>query len=428
VFTGTDFGDGMVSGLFEVRSNGKGQTIFLTDTGLSGPGCTYGSAAWSRDGARIAFLSHCSDQPSSIQVVNSDLTAARVLVQSNGIDAGPAWSPDGKTVLFGEDGRISAIGSDGRNKRTLTAQLGDYAARFSPDGTRIVFESKRDRNLEIYVMNADGSGQTKLTNDPAGDVSPSWQPLPAGSPPPPPPKLAPSPTPASAPRPPRLGPECHASRVVADFNGLLDGPDLSLDVATVALARCLLTPQERTGDYNTRYALDVRWGPVYKGGSAEGVVPIPDCHTSCRAFGAVDINKDGAAELLLVVDEGASTRFLEVWDLPESKACCTRFDVARPGAPGYPPNQPIRLAYGGSVTHQDAITCDAGAHGSHLLVATHFSLSQDQRTWRARETVFAFDGRSFKVISSRSYTAPVNPAGQSPPPPRGEDCINAQNG
>ena len=41
---------------------------------------------------------------------------------------------------------------------------------------KIAFESFRDGNYEIYVMNADGSGQTRLTNNGATDVWPSWSP------------------------------------------------------------------------------------------------------------------------------------------------------------------------------------------------------------------------------------------------------------
>ena len=42
--------------------------------------------------------------------------------------------------------------------------------------TKIVFASYRDGNHEIYVMNADGSNQTRLTNDPSFDMAPSWSP------------------------------------------------------------------------------------------------------------------------------------------------------------------------------------------------------------------------------------------------------------
>src|SRR5262249_54564015 len=48
--------------------------------------------------------------------------------------------------------------------------------RWSPDGKRLVFSSTRDGNEEIYVMNADGSGQTRLTRNLQSDRQPAWSP------------------------------------------------------------------------------------------------------------------------------------------------------------------------------------------------------------------------------------------------------------
>lgn len=45
---------------------------------------------------------------------------------------------------------------------------------WSPDGKRIAFTSARDGNKEIYLMNADGSEQTRLAAHPANDESPRW--------------------------------------------------------------------------------------------------------------------------------------------------------------------------------------------------------------------------------------------------------------
>ena len=52
-------------------------------------------------------------------------------------------------------------------------EMGPY---WSSDGTRITFISNRDGNNEIYVMDADGSNQTRLTNDLGQDNRPSWSP------------------------------------------------------------------------------------------------------------------------------------------------------------------------------------------------------------------------------------------------------------
>jgi len=51
----------------------------------------------------------------------------------------------------------------------------NFDPAFSPDGSQIAFESLRDGGIiQIYRMNADGSNQTRLTNNAAGDFSPSW--------------------------------------------------------------------------------------------------------------------------------------------------------------------------------------------------------------------------------------------------------------
>ena len=47
---------------------------------------------------------------------------------------------------------------------------------WSPDGTKVAFQSNRDGNEEIYLMNADGTSQSRLTNNSAGDNQPSWSP------------------------------------------------------------------------------------------------------------------------------------------------------------------------------------------------------------------------------------------------------------
>ena len=57
---------------------------------------------------------------------------------------------------------------------TDTASASDPA--FSPDGSRIAFVSQRDGNAEIYVMNADGTGTTRVSNDPQSDGRPSFMP------------------------------------------------------------------------------------------------------------------------------------------------------------------------------------------------------------------------------------------------------------
>lgn len=52
----------------------------------------------------------------------------------------------------------------------------DANPAWSPDGSKIAFSSNRDGNFEIYVMGADGTGVTRLTNRAATDILPAWSP------------------------------------------------------------------------------------------------------------------------------------------------------------------------------------------------------------------------------------------------------------
>jgi len=75
------------------------------------------------------------------------------------------------------DSEIYLMNADGSGLTSLTDNSArDFAPACSPDGTRIAFVSTRDGDEEIYVMNADGSGQTNLTDNPAEDYHPVWSP------------------------------------------------------------------------------------------------------------------------------------------------------------------------------------------------------------------------------------------------------------
>ena len=70
------------------------------------------------------------------------------------------------------------MNADGTGQTRLTNNAAyDYEATWKRDGSQIGFASDRDGNAEIYVMNATGTGQTRLTNNAASDYTPDWSPL-----------------------------------------------------------------------------------------------------------------------------------------------------------------------------------------------------------------------------------------------------------
>ena len=97
----------------------------------------------------------------------------------------PAWSPDGGRIAFSssrsgdESWHIYVMNADGSEVTQLSDYYGlDVSPTWSPDGSRIAFSSyrSRDEGWAIYIMNADGSEVTRLTDYSGQDVSPAWSP------------------------------------------------------------------------------------------------------------------------------------------------------------------------------------------------------------------------------------------------------------
>ena len=158
------------------------------------------SPAWSPDGKRIAFVSdrdghvNVRNSPNyEIYVMDADGSNQQNLTNDPDNDRHPSWSPDGKRIVFSSyrdndrdhNIEIYVMDADGGNPERLTNNLTeDEYPSWSPDGKRIAFSARRDGHVEnkfgityeIYVMDADGGNEQRLTNNRNNDWAPVWSP------------------------------------------------------------------------------------------------------------------------------------------------------------------------------------------------------------------------------------------------------------
>ena len=146
--------------------------------------------AWSPDCSRIAYLSW-PGETLDIHVMDADGGNQGLLYDSGYHDADPHWAGD--RIAFTRNSQIWIMGDDGTGATRLTdppragewggavLPFGDYDPRISPDGGRIVFERMVDDssphgNYDLFVVNVDGTGETRLTGTGWTQGLASWSP------------------------------------------------------------------------------------------------------------------------------------------------------------------------------------------------------------------------------------------------------------
>jgi Tol biopolymer transport system component len=154
------------------------------------PAATETTAAPTEAPAReaIAFYTNRDDGDFEIYVMNPDGSDPINLTNTEGFDAQPAWSPDGTRIVFasGRNGDsefppanedIYLMNADGSGLVRLTEnQIPDSDPAWSPDGTQIAFVSRLEVGYQIFIMNADGSSSRNFTNDTFDNLNPAWSP------------------------------------------------------------------------------------------------------------------------------------------------------------------------------------------------------------------------------------------------------------
>jgi Tol biopolymer transport system component len=136
------------------------------------------------------IVAHAPGDP-DIYTVNPDGSGATALTNDPELDAswGPAWSPDGTKIAFthrtfnqppAECGLscvdVYVMNADGTGVTKLTRDGNSWNPSWSPDGNKIAFARYRNGDGDIYTMNADGTGATQVTTGTASDGNPAWSP------------------------------------------------------------------------------------------------------------------------------------------------------------------------------------------------------------------------------------------------------------
>lgn len=186
-----------------------GMKVHILDAGSDGNGSdmrqvTFGkdeddSPAWSPNGRQIAFVS-IHEGVSDIFVMDTDGRNTRQVTHEMGQNIHPMWSPDGRRILFNTmvfarqglpddhsgDGKrligekrddsidLATIQADGRDLRRITQGGGFTYASYSSDGRSVLHRRQRGELSQIFVMNADGSGDHNVSGGFTTDGWPAW--------------------------------------------------------------------------------------------------------------------------------------------------------------------------------------------------------------------------------------------------------------
>jgi Tol biopolymer transport system component len=171
-----------------MNPDGTGVTRLTTDPGEDFNG------VWSPDGRRVAFFSTRDNPLGDIYTMNADGTGIARLTNSAGSSRQPSWSKDGKQIVFtstraaanpavynANDYEIYVMNADGTGiKRITNNTFTDWSPVWSPDGKQIAFASNRDNYFgsDVFTMSVDGSLVTRLTNSqPSVHAGgPAWDP------------------------------------------------------------------------------------------------------------------------------------------------------------------------------------------------------------------------------------------------------------
>jgi Tol biopolymer transport system component len=186
-----------------VQPDGSDVRVLFTDAWAGGSDDVGSTYDWASDGSRLAFIDssgeRIEDAPTGsswdVFTMNADGTGRQQVTHDGSFDAASSWSPVGDRIAYASDlsdpdrpgceenvsctRDIYVINADGSGQVQLTVDSGNaWQPDWSPDGNSIVFV--RDAgdifSGDIYVMSVDGTNVTALTQTADGESQPRWSP------------------------------------------------------------------------------------------------------------------------------------------------------------------------------------------------------------------------------------------------------------
>jgi len=155
------------SRLILMDSDGSNRTIITPEWG------DYYHAQFNPNGSEILYM--IQYEPYRGEIVTADMNGNNLQYLTSNLDysTSPRFSPDGSKILFFSPNDIHVMDSNGENQLQITdGYINSFSACFTPNSDKIIFSSSRygiHEDYEIYMINSDGTGEIRLTNDPHDD-------------------------------------------------------------------------------------------------------------------------------------------------------------------------------------------------------------------------------------------------------------------
>ncbi len=171
--------------LWLMDADGRGRRV-LNTAEVGDPAMA--ALAWSPRGDSIAFTALAGDRQ-SIFVADVGSGAQRQLTATGSSASSPAWSPDGRTLAFAwslvanqdifiadVDAALAPLARETEVQRVTSDYGMDAMPAWSPDGAYIAFFSTRDGNSNIYVYALATGDLRRITYNAARNTAPAWMP------------------------------------------------------------------------------------------------------------------------------------------------------------------------------------------------------------------------------------------------------------